>query len=304
MRKHALISTWVFAMVFLAAAAAAPAQLNEGDGRNMHDALMSDSESGDIYLGEHAFAPFVETDVYSSVWAEIFVYYQHFGTRETVELEGTMTMEVDFEGSAEGDADDDDGDGKEEVPTRIIALDLRGRGYFLGVVKLTLRTDLKSEGQMEETTRFGKTPGVLDIPPFTDSGTVDSSFDVHFEVEMNRNTYYSANPVSLSGVITHKPSISGEIYEGPRSVGLLYPSGEGASILFWIEKLRPSPCIRCGNIDGTGVTDMLDVDEFADNWLWSASGVDMYNPADMDCNGKIDFEDLARFAFTWLGTCQ
>ena len=254
------------------------------------------------YLGEHASTPFVETDVYNSAWAEIVIFLTHFWTWETVEMDGSMTMKVDFEDATEGDADDDDGDGRDEVPTEIVALNLRGRGSLLGPVKLSLRNGLTSAGQMEE--KSNKTPGVLDVSPFADTGTIDSIFDVHVDVEIDGFTYYGANPVHLTGLISHKPSISGEIYDGPQSVWLLDPTGQSTGIRLWIEKLRPSPCIRCGNLDGIGVTDMLDVDEFADNWLWSASGLDKYNPADMDCSGKVDSADLAHLAFTWLGTCK
>jgi hypothetical protein len=183
-----------------------------------------------------------------------------------------------------------------------VALSLRGTGSMVGPVQLSLRRGLTSAGQMEE--RMNNTAGVLDVPPFTETGTVDSFFDVYVELRAEGETLYADGPLLLTGVISHKPSRSGEIYDGRGSVALLYAAGSPTGMRLWITQFRPSPCERCGNLDGIGVTDMLDVDEFADNWLWGASGVDMYNAADMDCSGKVDFPDLAHFASTWLGTCE
>ncbi len=61
-------------------------------------------------------------------------------------------------------------------------------------------------------------------------------------------------------------------------------------------------CSNCGDFDDNGSIDINDLRTLAANWLWTgAPGGN--NIADLNCDGKIDYEDFAIFALLWLGSC-
>ena len=82
------------------------------------------------------------------------------GATENVSLAGPTTVEVAI--APNGAAADTDGDGREQVPTRMTAMDLRGLSSF-GPVQMVLDPAHATVGEIEETANT--TPGILDIPP-------------------------------------------------------------------------------------------------------------------------------------------
>jgi hypothetical protein len=157
----------------------------------------------------------VETDVLTRD-AEISLAFSD-GFSETVSLSGMFTMNVFFEGN-EGIADDDDGDGLDEVPIEIIQLQLTGTSSR-GTVAVSLSPDRTSEGFIEENANVN--PGELDLPPFTDSGTARMVVDVFMVVEIGGSLLHNNNPVSVQGIIDHKPPTCGdELDSGQVSVSL------------------------------------------------------------------------------------
>jgi hypothetical protein len=151
------------------------------------------------------------------------------GTREPVMLTGPTTIQVVFEGTHEGDAEDNDGDGREEVRTELLDLNMTGLSPTLGPVHMTLHPNLLSLGEMEETANA--TPGLLDLPPFTATGTADSFFDIFFQIEVAGRTLYTRQPLSLAGVISHKPPAPGDPYGGDEPVELYDQFGRPTGIL-------------------------------------------------------------------------
>jgi hypothetical protein len=127
------------------------------------------------------------------------------GTTETVELVGRSEMHVYFEGEQEGDAVDDDGDNFDEVRVELVEWSLSGLSPTLGLVEVRLRPDLPSMGEMEET--VDNTSGILDVSPFAVAGSVDSFFDVYVEVEVEAvgMSFYTEQPMRLSGGLSEKP---------------------------------------------------------------------------------------------------
>jgi hypothetical protein len=172
--------------------------------------------------------PVIERDVFEHSLAEIVLQWPD-GTREPVMLTGPTTIQVVFEGTHEGDAEDNDGDGREEVRTELLDLNMTGLSPTLGPVHMTLHPNLLSLGEMEETANA--TPGLLDLPPFTATGTADSFFDIFFQIEVAGRTLYTRQPLSLAGVISHKPPAPGDPYGGDKPVELYDQFGRPTGIL-------------------------------------------------------------------------
>jgi hypothetical protein len=179
------------------------------------------------------------------------------GRSETLVMDGAVTQAVYFEGAVIGTAIDDDGDGTEGVSLEIVSLNLSGDSATLGPVEVRLNAAVPSFGKIEEL--VNNTTGVLDVPPFTATGTADSFFDVFFEVEIDGSTSHAAGPTRLSTVITNKPPKPGDIYEGWADVGLVnefgFPTG------FYIGKVsfEPSFGVVPGDANTDGVIDGRDV---------------------------------------------
>jgi hypothetical protein len=242
----------------------------------------------------------IETDVYESCVGEIEIRDKE-SLVEFADVSGQITQVVFFEDVDEGSAYSNDLDRLDEVLTGLQELELSGMNPTLGSIQLTLRRDSISLGEIEETA--ASTPGILDMPPFTSTGAATSTFEVYFEVEMGGILYLTVEPILLSGVITHKPSISGEIFTSSDYVRLYEVTGLPSPYSIGVPWLVLSPCVRCGDFDGSGLVDMLDYGEFAGEWEWNQSGIDLYNAADMDCDGVVNIQDLSEFVLTWLGGC-
>jgi len=134
------------------------------------------------------------------------------GERELIELTGSSTMHVFFEGSAEGDADDD-GNGLDEVPIEMVEMELVGMSSSLGQITLSLNPSFSSAGQYEE--RENNISGLLDIPPFTMNGSIDSFFDVFIDIDTDQGPLYPADSINLVGLIHHKPPDPRDTYNDP-----------------------------------------------------------------------------------------
>ncbi|MHC4315935.1 MAG: hypothetical protein ACYSW3_26120 [Planctomycetota bacterium] len=195
-------------------------------------------------IGPHSTVPAVETDVYDTAWASVRIRLTSGGT-ETINLNGSMTELVYFDGPSEGDADDGNGDGLDEVATEIVSLNLTGTSISLGVVELRLYPDLPSNGEMTEVVNH--TPGVLDVAPFTMGEHVMSRIGLYVVIEILGQDYYGSGPLVLAGKISYKPTRSGEVLVEANKLGvdLLDAAGRPTGYRLWITQLRPSPW-TCG----------------------------------------------------------
>ena len=161
---------------------------------------------------------------------------------ETLDVTGSATAHVYFEGPTEGTANDDDGDGREEVLTRMVDLDLAGYSPSLGPVYVRLNPAMPSLGLIEETTNA--TAGILDLPPFTPTGTADSYFDLFFEIEVGGQFYYTAAPKHMSGRITHKPPGPLDWYENLEQIELLDANGVPTGMFLGATRHAPDPVVE------------------------------------------------------------
>jgi len=132
---------------------------------------------------------------------------------DTVTMFGPSTVEVDL-GSL-GDADQNN---REEVQTEMVQLDLTGSSPVYGSLTLRVSPTIPTLGEIEETTN--NTPGVLDIPPFTETGGADSFFDIFFEVDTAAGTLHNNVPKHMETMIFHKPPGEGTVYQSPEVIPL------------------------------------------------------------------------------------
>jgi hypothetical protein len=158
---------------------------------------------------------------------------------------------------------DTDGDGREQVPIEMIQLSLTGTTTCAGgqPVTLTLRDPSKhpnkpTVGEIEETTNA--TPGTLDLPPFTASGTADSFFDVFFEVQIGPQAspllvLHNHTPKHMESTITHKPPSPGDMYQNP-DVITLYNENEQPVMTIGPAKHIPNPTTTTTSTSSTTST--------------------------------------------------
>jgi hypothetical protein len=125
---------------------------------------------------------------------------------ETIRLRGPSAVDVDLTTLA-----DADGNGLDEVTTEMVDLQLTGNSVHWGPINVRLRPDTsdpfqRSWGKIEE--QVNNTPGVLDLPPYTATGTATSYFDVFYEVDLpiTRDTYYNPTPAHMANSkMSYKP---------------------------------------------------------------------------------------------------
>ena len=161
-----------------------------------------------ITLTAFSFVPAttVETDLYSPIDTYLVMRLPS-GRPDALRLTGTAKVRLYFEG-AEGAATDNDSDGLEEVIQELCDLSLSGLSSA-GPVSIQLAGAPISLGQIEE--RVNNNAGVLDVPPFAASGDCDSFFDVFYLWSIGGEPFHNVAPWRLSGVVTHKPSVPGNL---------------------------------------------------------------------------------------------
>jgi hypothetical protein len=208
---------------------------------------------------------------------------------------------VYFEGPVEGTANDDDGDMLDEVVTEMIELNLTGFSPTLGPIHVGLNPSIPTIGEIEEMQN--STLGTLDVPPFTFGGTASSFFNFFLQIEVAGMTFHTTYPMYMSAQITHKPPAFGECFAGQTTIPLITQYGYPIGFYVGGRSYCPNACNNCGNFNDISVIDLTDLDEFSHNWLWTVSGMDLYNLADLDCDGEVSFPDFAIFAGQWLETC-
>jgi len=193
------------------------------------------------------------------------------GQTYPVELVGTSKMHVFFERDFEGSANDDDGDGLDEVKTELVELSLSGSNDEIGYVHLGLDESTPSMGEIEESSDI-KT-GRLDLPPFAETGSADSFFDVHFEIEVDGMIMYGASPMLWRGVLNEKPAAPGDIYENLENIKLVDAPGTETGYTLGASWYEP---IACGD------------------------AAHPYPIGDLNLDCRVNYLDVAILALHWL----
>jgi len=166
-----------------------------------------------------------------------------------VRLTGPHTVEVRI--GLKGEARDDNSDGLDEVPTEIVAMDLKGDVSPLGVINLRLRDPakppfLRSIGGIQERENLVK--GILDVAPFGDGFAVDSFFDIWTEITVEtpdgtRVIGHNEAPVRVQGLIHRKPPAPGDVLKGSGSVALVDENGKPTGYSICGTLLTPNPVL-------------------------------------------------------------
>jgi hypothetical protein len=189
----------------------------------------------------HTPNPPVEIDSFPASVAQVTLALPQPGggmKTETVNLSGPTVVQVDID-PATGFAADTDGDGLDQVPTRMLDLDMTGNSS-LGQVVVSLDPSRPTLGQIQETAN--KVPGVLELPPFA-PGTAISFFNVFFQIQVGGQLLHAAQPAHMMAMITHKPPAPGETYVNPftQPIELLDANGNPTGIFLLSETHTPNP---------------------------------------------------------------
>jgi len=156
---------------------------------------------------------------------------------ETIRMTGSSVMEVLFAGTG-GATTDSDGNGRDDVNTQMTAFDFAGVTMF-GPVHMQLNASAPTNGLIEE--QVNNTPGVLDIPPFAETGTCDSFFDVFVEVTIAGLTLHNFTATLLSGVIAHAPPEEGSVYQNSSPTPLYDENGNPTGLYLTSMRYKPNP---------------------------------------------------------------
>lgn len=182
----------------------------------------------------------VEVDIFPDSFAVLDIIGPQ-GITETVTVTGPTTVAVEI-----FNVTDSDGDGREQVPTEIVALELRGESALFGPLIMRLRDVskdpfMRSTGEIEE--RINNQPGRLDLPPFAAVGAADSFFDVFFEVEVAGAGLLLHNqvPKRMRQVITYKPPLWGQFYENFETIELYDENNQPSGIVIGANRHVPDP---------------------------------------------------------------
>jgi HYR domain len=200
--------------------------------------LNENNEKTGILIGPARHTPNIEKEVdhftYSA--AQLTLQIPSIG-EQTVTLAGPTTVLVNV--PRDGSAADTDGNGRDQVPTEMTELNLAGSSP-LGPVSVVLDPEKRSLGAIEE--RNNNTPGTLDLPPFTPTGSADSFFDIWPIIQVGTQRLRPAQALHLSSVITHKPPAPGESYTNPflDPIELVDENGQGTGIFVVKEVHTPN----------------------------------------------------------------
>lgn len=159
----------------------------------------------------------------------------------TLQLVGSSTFKLSV--ASDGSAGDFDRDNRNEAALELGALALRGYAS-LGRVDIELLPGSTSTGLAEE--RVNAAPTLLDLPPFTATGSVDQQLSFQVLVTItNRSaptvTMRSATPITVSGVATNFPMAIGEVLSGTGAIDFVDLNGLPTGVRLTSVSLTPSP---------------------------------------------------------------
>jgi hypothetical protein len=229
--------------------------------------LDSDGSTARSYfvIGEYTSGETIEVDPFKFNRVELELHGPG-GHVETVELEGFSSWYVFFSGLTEGDAYDNDNNGRDDVDTEMAAFDMMGSSTSFGVIKMRLNPNFSSYGEIEEN--VNNYPSMLDLPPFTATGSAESFFNIYFELELGGWVLHNAQPLRWSDVIDHKPP-SNTLYKSYGTVALVDTNGNPTGYYIGPSIYRPGYCgpNPIGDFNLDCIVDLSDLAIFTQHWL-------------------------------------
>jgi hypothetical protein len=162
-------------------------------------------------------------------------------------LSGSAVQSVSFGSGTAGLANDKNGNGRDEVDVAWTALELSGMDPLAGHVRLSLDPLHPATGELEEAANY--TPGILDVPPYTASGSVDAFILAYFKIDLPDLGISFRTDLSkgLAAKFDHlPPSGNAEFNEAPPvTVNLLRTPGD-------LQAGTMGPVTSCGQQPGGG----------------------------------------------------
>jgi PEP-CTERM motif-containing protein len=144
---------------------------------------------------------------------------------ETVTLTGFSTIYDEIgPGGAVGDSD---ANGEEDAITRITTLSLTGTSTTLGLGVITLHLDgVQPDGRVQEFGP-GPTPGILDVFPYTPTGTVGNGYQIFYAFDSALGVMKSGQPQVLGSQLDHWPPGPGDSYSAGGDFTVFLTDGSG-----------------------------------------------------------------------------
>jgi hypothetical protein len=207
---------------------------------------VSGNPSGVIVVGKtFQPSPTTEHDVYTNAQGSIILNGGPFSVPTGFDLSGSAQVDVFFEGPVEGDAIDDDYNGVDEVVTELVSLDLTGGGMSLRLRDSQASPFTKNLGFLADA--VNNTPGKLDVQPFK-PGSVDSFFDVFFEIEFpDATVLHNEQPLRIRGTFSSKPFPTGDDFVGDGPIPLYDENNQPTGIMFEFDRFCPDVALDFGD---------------------------------------------------------
>jgi len=157
-----------------------------------------------------------------------------------------------------GAATDTNADGYDDAAVQITSLSLTGTSTTLGLGAMSMHLlPTPSAGVLQE--RVNSLPGILEVQPYSASGSGSVSFNVFFELD------FAGGQLKTDGYEWLVPSVSqdrwppgpGDVLENPNDwvIGLVDPSGDPAQ--YYIRKAYYSPAPEPATIALLGLAGLL-----------------------------------------------
>jgi hypothetical protein len=157
---------------------------------------------------------------------------------ENVTLTGTMTVTSSV--GPNGQASGTTSNGLDYVTTELTSLHVSGFNSSLGPVVATLNPNQISSGEVIEN--VNNTPGILDVPPFTSTGTASSFFDVFVDIQVGSlPPMFPATPPYFDGSITEFPFGPGDTLGNSVTIPLVDVNGNPTGYYLVGGQFTPSP---------------------------------------------------------------
>ena len=138
------------------------------------------------------------------------------GAMEHLTLNGTAIANATI--TSTGTAADDNGNGRDQVNTKLLTLTLNTVATSMGPLTISLNPAIVSSGDVEEL--VNATPGILDVRPFTATGTAECAYDVYFQIHIQTNTYFTTQPVKMKSFIALLPPVSANLDPQPGLISI------------------------------------------------------------------------------------
>jgi len=154
---------------------------------------------------------------------------------ETVTLTGVTGIQTDIGSLAAAD-------GLDQAPAQIFEMELTGTSTLLGPITMRLPNPETppfrfSSGQIRESAN--SRPGVLEIPPYTSTGTGEGSFDVFFDIETPEKRLHNESTMQIRATINQIPAAKGDTYTSRDLIALYDESGTPADVTITEFSLTP-----------------------------------------------------------------